>query len=88
MTWTHFRDAYSGASYCTEWHHIFIELPRDEAIEQFEEGFGFSPLKITCGCCGPDYDIREVDEANIVRIPTESDSVKIINEDRVNKIFQ
>jgi hypothetical protein len=59
MAWTKFWDMYSGG-YSKENHNqIFIEAPEKEATLIFYNRFGHNPNRVTCTCCGPDYDIEE-----------------------------
>lgn len=65
MTWTRFFDMYSGGSRKLEHDCIWIELPKADAIKEFERRFGIDPLNITCDCCGKDYGIfeyKQIDE--------------------------
>jgi len=57
--WTHFWDMHSGGNLKEKQQHIFIEAPKEEAIEIFERKFGHHPERITCSCCGEDYAISE-----------------------------
>jgi hypothetical protein len=60
--WTFFFDMHSGGSAKTDYDHIFIQAEStDKAIEIFEDCFGFSPLSISCDCCGNDYSISSED---------------------------
>jgi hypothetical protein len=59
MTWTHFWDMHSGGSLKTDYHHIYVQLPRAEAIDWFENRFERDPTWITCDCCGQDFAIDE-----------------------------
>lgn len=57
--WTRFHDMHSGGGQKLDWGHIFIQAPREEAIEIFKKTFSRDPDHVTCDCCGPDYSISE-----------------------------
>ena len=57
--WTHFWDMHSGGGLKTEWHHIFIEAPREEAERIFTERTGEDPDDVACTCCGSNFTIAE-----------------------------
>lgn len=78
--WTEFFDLHSGGSAQTKYSSIFIELPKSEAIVYFTENFS-DPYNVTCECCGQDYSVYEVDEADIV----DSKSTLIIRESEIKK---
>ena len=73
--WTKFFDMSSGGSEKTDWTTIYIQLPKEEAIEYFENRFGTNPYNVTCSCCGSDFSVYEVDEE-----PTEDSGTLIIRE--------
>lgn len=55
--WTQFHDNHSGGVLRTPYKDIWIEAPREEAIEIFIAKFGVDPKGIYCPCCGPNYSI-------------------------------
>lgn len=60
--WTHFRDMHTGEGRVgrkTNWDHIYIEAPQEEAIVIFENRFKRHPQASSCRCCGPDYSVDE-----------------------------
>lgn len=57
--WTRFMDMHSGGGAKEEWEYIFIEAPQKEAVTIFYNRFGHSPYRVTCTCCGQDYDVDE-----------------------------
>lgn len=59
--WTLFWDMHSGGDLKLNWSKIYVELPRDRAIEYFKTRFGRDPYNVTCSCCGEDYSISEED---------------------------
>lgn len=58
-TWTHFMDMHSGGGCKTDYEHIYIQAPEEQAVKIFEEKFGRDPHNVTCNCCGSDYSISE-----------------------------
>jgi hypothetical protein len=50
---------HSGGDQKLEWAHIYIEAPEEEAKSVFYARFGRNPERVTCTCCGDDYDIEE-----------------------------
>ena len=60
--WTEFWDMHSGGSNKVKpYECIYIEAPFDEAKIIFQNRFGRNPRRVTCTCCGPDYEIQEYD---------------------------
>lgn len=59
--WTEFRDMHSGGDQKLDWQLIYIELPKDAAIEYFKAAFGRDPDNVTCDCCGEDYSVTHYD---------------------------
>lgn len=57
MTVTRFKDMHSGGSQKLDQEYIYIEATFQEAIDYFTERFGRDPRRVTCECCGMDYDI-------------------------------
>lgn len=57
--WTLFWDMSSGGSTKEyPYEHIYIESDSQEQAEVvFYNRFGHSPHRVTCTCCGPDYDV-------------------------------
>ena len=41
------------------YEYIYIEAPREEAELVFYHRFGHNPHRVTCTCCGEDYEISE-----------------------------
>lgn len=62
MTVTRFKDSFSGGSQKTDYEYIYIEAPFQEAIDHFEERFDRDPRRVTCECCGKDFDIRTYED--------------------------
>lgn len=60
MVWTEFFDKASGGSGRTRYSAIYIEAPEEEARRVFAKRFS-DPDNVTCECCGPDYDVEELD---------------------------
>lgn len=58
--WTTFMDMHSGGG-CKEdpYEYIYIEAPMKEAISIFYNRFKHNPYRVTCTCCGEDYDVDE-----------------------------
>lgn len=46
----------------TDHDYIVIEAPESEAVSVFFSRFGIAPNRVSCTCCGPDFDIEEVDD--------------------------
>lgn len=61
MKYTHFFDMNSGGSSKEDWESIVVNLPREQAIDWFEDYFGHHPYDVACECCGENYSIEEVD---------------------------
>ena len=59
MTWTRFMDMHSGGGLKEPQQYILIEAPEDEAKVIFYNRFGHNPERVTCTCCGEDYNIGE-----------------------------
>ena len=57
-TWTLFRDGFTHGKRKTRYTFILIEAHYQLALQAFQTVFGFSPLHVTCPCCGPDYDVE------------------------------
>lgn len=57
--WTTFFDMFSGGEQKTPYSYIFIEAPKETAIQVFETLFKIDPYNITCNCCGEDFAIYE-----------------------------
>ena len=58
--WTSFYDMHSGGGTKVEpYKMILIEAPEKEAISVFYSRFGRNPLRVTCTCCGEDYEVEE-----------------------------
>lgn len=64
--WTRFHDVHSGGYTKLPMigDDIWIEAPKNEAKSVFYSRFGKNPDTISCNCCGPDYDIWEMTEAD------------------------
>jgi hypothetical protein len=62
IKWTLFWDMYSGGT-CKQksYEKIYIEAPEHEASVIFYNRFDHSPTRVSCTCCGEDYDITEHD---------------------------
>lgn len=58
--WTLFTDLLSDRGRKTDFDDIIIEAPIEEAKRIFWEKFGFMADKISCECCGEDFDISEI----------------------------
>lgn len=62
MAWTLFWDMHSGGGTKVEpYTKIYIEAPKDEAVNIFYNRFGRNPYRVTCTCCGEDYSVDESD---------------------------
>jgi hypothetical protein len=64
--WTHFYDMHSGGTQKETFAHCFIQESEEIACQVFYNRFGHNPHRVTCTCCGPDYNIyeeRSLDEA-------------------------
>lgn len=60
MAFTEFWDMHSGGKTKVEpYNKIYIEAPKDEAMVIFYNRFHRHPFKITCACCGEDYEVDE-----------------------------
>lgn len=59
MVWTRFRDMHSGGRAKEPYEYIYIEAPKDKAVEIFEATFGHHPFWIECECCGENYVVDE-----------------------------
>lgn len=60
--WTLFWDMHSGGRTKEgEYEYIYIEAPEEEAKIVFYNRFGHDPERISCDCCGEDYQIEESD---------------------------
>jgi len=57
--WTKFWDMASGGSHKEKWDHIYIESVEEEAKIIFFNRFKHNPNRVSCTCCGEDYDICE-----------------------------
>ncbi len=57
--WTKFWDMHSGGSLKESYGVIYIEAPKEEAIVIFYNRFGHNPNRVSCTCCGEDYDVTE-----------------------------
>lgn len=80
--WTRFFDMASGGTSKTDYNVIYIELPKQEAIEYFENRFNTHPYNVTCSCCGEDFSVREAedpiyDNSNLVITKQEIDNDNI-----------
>ena len=53
-------DMHSGGK-CKEepFEHIYIEAPQEEAELIFFNRYGHNPNRVSCTCCGEDYNISE-----------------------------
>jgi len=58
-TWTEFYDLYTGGYKKTKYNEIYIQAPREKAIEVFINTFNRDPQECSCSCCGVDYSIYE-----------------------------
>lgn len=65
MTRTEFSDSFSGGYQKESFVSCFIEAPKKEAIDIFADRFWHHPEGWTCGCCGEDYWVHEVTEAQV-----------------------
>lgn len=60
MVWTKFWDMHSGGgTKLSPYEKIYIEAPEAEARVIFYNRFRRNPDRVTCTCCGPDYDVGE-----------------------------
>lgn len=59
MVWTRIWDMHSGGDLKEPFSKCYIEAPEDEAVSVFYARFGHNPHRVTCTCCGPDYDVEE-----------------------------
>lgn len=57
--WTQFWDMHSGGGCKEEWSQIYIEASEPEARIIFYNKFGHNPSRVSCTCCGEDYDVSE-----------------------------
>lgn len=58
--WTRFMDMHSGGGTKVKpYEYIYIEAPEDEAKAVFFNRFGRNPSRVTCTCCGDDYNIEQ-----------------------------
>lgn len=57
--WTRFVDMYSGGELKEKFSYLYVELPEEKAKVFFYNRFGHNPERITCTCCGDDYNITE-----------------------------
>jgi len=62
MVWTEFDDMHSGGYLKTDYEHIYVNLPRERAIEWFKEKFGIDPEDAACPCWGENFEIEEFDD--------------------------
>jgi hypothetical protein len=59
--YTRFWDMHSGGNQKLAWSMVLVNLPKDEAIEWFENRFNRNPENVTCNCCGEDYSISSAE---------------------------
>ena len=57
--WTHFWDMHSGGRQKLAWGHIYIEADEKTAKSVFYARFDRNPDRVTCTCCGGDYNVDE-----------------------------
>lgn len=79
--WTRFFDLSTCGLEKTDWSIIYIELPKDEAIEYFENRFDVNPNAFSCECCGKDFSIEEVNGE-----PLASNNVLIIRNSAITQL--
>lgn len=79
--WTLFYDSHSGGYQKEDYNTIIIEAPMDEAKIIFYNRFKHNPLRITCICCGSDYNIYEEDEEEIESYKNREDVLLIYKEE-------
>ena len=63
--WTWFHDMGTGPGF--DWkvrgfQDIILQAPLEQAVSIFSQLFSRDPWKRSCGCCGSDYNIYEIDE--------------------------
>jgi UDP-N-acetylmuramate-alanine ligase len=56
--WTEFWDMHSGGGLKDKWPRIYIEASEEEAKIIFYNRFGHNPDRVSCTCCGADYNIK------------------------------
>lgn len=60
IKWTLFWDMHSsGTTKVPPFNKIYIQAPKDIAERVFQAKFGRNPHRITCSCCGADYDVED-----------------------------
>jgi len=62
MNVTKFHDMHSGGKLKTDYDHIYIEAPREQAIEFFKSWFNRRPRNVTCSCCGEDFSVTQYED--------------------------
>lgn len=65
MLVTRFFDMCSGGQSKTDYDVILIEGGEKEARKIFMKRLGLDPDNITCDCCGEDFDVTEIDMAEL-----------------------
>jgi len=71
MPWTRFLDMHSGGELKQPpYKVVYIEAELEQAKRVFYHRFSHNPDRVTCTCCGPDYN---VDESPTIEEATEYD---------------
>ena len=61
--WTRFWDMHTGGKEKMKFTTVFVEAPKDEAIQIFKDRFLIDPTKYSCcNYCGMDYAIDTYDD--------------------------
>ena len=63
--WTRFFDMHSGGDRKLSDEVVYVEGNEATACERFERLFGRNPFNVTCQCCGEDFSVTELTDAEM-----------------------